>query len=319
VGLVHSSVGGTDSAAWTSEEAQLKIPDLKGQIEWWGKKDATYNAAQAKAAHEKQLAEWETAAKEAKAGGKEAPRKPAAPVLPALDNNRPANLFNGMIAPLIPFEVRGAIWYQGEHNTGSTESALRYRTQLPLLIEDWRTRWGSDFPFAWVQLPNLEKTGDGRPLVREAMLQTLKVKNTGMAVTVDIGDPMDNHPKNKQEVGRRLSLWALGAVYGQKVAATCGPLPDGHTIRSGEVLLSFKHADGGLVAKDGPLKGFVIAGEDKQWVKANARIDGDKVIVSHPDVKAPVAVRYAWAWNPDCNLCNGAGLPASPFRTDDWN
>ncbi|MGB8170676.1 MAG: acetyl esterase, partial [Chthoniobacteraceae bacterium] len=126
------------------------------------------------------------------------------------------------------------------------------------------------------------------------------------------------HPKNKQEVGRRLSLWALGTVYGKKVASISGPLPAGHQVRGSEVVLTFKHTDGGLVAKDGDLTGFVIAGEDKQWKPAQARIDGGKVIVSSAEVKQPVAVRYAWANWPTCNLVNGAGLPASPFRTDDW-
>jgi sialate O-acetylesterase len=186
-------------------------------------------------------------------------------------------------------------------------------------VKEWRARWGREFPFAWVQLPNFNRAGDYWMLVREAMLKSLALPHTGMAIAIDIGDPKDIHPKNKQEVGRRLSLWALGAVYGRKVAATSGPLPAGHEIRGGEVALSFKHADGGLVAKgSGELKSFQIAGADKAWKPAQARIAGDKVIVSSPDIKQPVAVRYAWEPNPDCNLCNGAGLPASPFRTDDW-
>jgi len=149
------------------------------------------------------------------------------------------------------------------------------------------------------------------------MLKTLALKDTGMAITIDIGDEKDIHPKNKQDVGRRLAAWALGTVYGQKVA-TSGPMPAGHQVRGSEVLLSFKHTDGGLVAKGGELKGFVVAGEDKQWKSARARIEGDKVIVSSADVKQPVAARYAWENWPTCNLYNGAGLPASPFRTDDW-
>jgi hypothetical protein len=151
------------------------------------------------------------------------------------------------------------------------------------------------------------------------MLQALKVPKTGMAITMDIGDPADIHPKNKQDVGRRLALWALGTVYGQKVASVSGPLPAGHAVKGGEVVCSFTHADGGLTAKGGDLKGFVIAGADQKWLPANARIVGDTVAVSHPDVKAPVAVRYAWAANPECNLFNGAGLPASPFRTDTFD
>ena len=153
--------------------------------------------------------------------------------------------------------------------------------------------------------------------MREAMLNSLSVKNTGMAVTTDIGDPNDNHPKNKQEVGRRLSLWALGTVYGQSVPATSGPLPKDHKIRKSDVVLSFQHTEGGLVARGGALKGFLIAGADQQWKPASATIEGDTVVVSHSSVTEPVSVRYAWDSNPQGNLYNGAGLPASPFRTDD--
>lgn len=229
----------------------------------------------------------------------------------------PAGLFNGKIAPLIPYAMRGAVWYQGEHNSNPSKSQL-YQFQLPVLVNDWRARWGEEFPFAWVQLPSYERGSEGWPFVREAQLKTLRLPKTGMAITVDIGDPKDLHPKNKQEVGRRLSLWVLGEVYGKKVAATSGPLPAGHELRGSEIVLSFTHADGGLKAKDGRLKGFVIAGEDKQFQPAQATIEGDKIVVASDTVKKPVAVRYAWAANPDCNLCNGAGLPASPFRTDDW-
>ena len=150
------------------------------------------------------------------------------------------------------------------------------------------------------------------------MLKTLALPKTGMGINIDIGEEKNIHPKNKQEVGRRLSLWALGTVYKQKVASTSGPLRAGHKVRGSEVILSFSHADAGLMAKGGELKGFVIAGKDKQWQPAIARIAGEKVIVSNPDVTKPTAVRYAWENFPTCNLYNCAGLPASPFRTDDW-
>ena len=317
VGLINSSVGGTDISTWTSEDAQLKVPELKAYFDSWMKRDEAFDPVAAKAAEAAQLAAWKQDAEKAKAEGKKAPSKPHLIRKPASDPNCPANLFNGMIAPLIPYGVRGVLWYQGEHDTSDDETALRYRAQLPVLIEDWRTRWDEALPFAWVQLPNYGVAGDGRPLVREAMLRSLKVPRTGMVVTIDIGEAGANHPKNKQEVGRRLSLWALGTVYGQKVASISGPLPAGHQMRGSDVVLEFTHTEGGLVAKDGDLKGFTIAGADKQWVKASARIDGGKVIVSSPDVKQPVAVRYSWAGNPDGNLFNGAGLPASPFRTDE--
>ena len=256
--------------------------------------------------------------KKAKAAGKEPPRAPKQPVDPRLDSHHPANLYNAMIAPLIPYAIQGALWYQGESNANDLTAAL-YGLQLETKIADWRKRWGYDFPYAWVQLPNFRASDRNWPLVREGMLKTLKVPKTGMATTMDVGETGDIHPKNKQDVGRRLACWALGTVYGQNVASICGPLPAGHTVKGNEVVCSFTHADGGLVAKGGELKGFVIAGADQVWKPATAKIVGDAVAVSSPEVAAPVAVRYAWAADPACTLFNGAGLPASPFRTDTFD
>ncbi len=234
------------------------------------------------------------------------------------DKGRKSNvggLFNGKIAPLIPYAIRGALWYQGEANSVPAKAPF-YEHQLPLLVNDWRSRWGYDFPFAWAQLPNFGGNGRDWPIVREAMLKTLALPKTGMGINIDIGDEKDIHPKNKQEVGRRLSLWALGTVYGQKVAATSGPLPGDYEIRDSEFVMSFLHSDGGLVAKGGELHGFEIAGADMQWMPAIARIENNKVVVSNAEVQTPLAIRYAWENFPKCNLYNGAGLPASPFRTD---
>jgi len=281
MGLINSSVGGTPIESWVAEDAQKQLP-------------------------------------KAKAAGQKAPRKPTDPLDKAKRKGNVGGLFNGKIAPLIPFAMRGAVWYQGEANSHPGKGLL-YQYQLPLLVSDWRMRWGEEFPFAWVQLPNFTREGDDWQLVREGMLKTLKLPRTGMAITIDIGDPQNIHPQNKQDVGKRLALWALGDVYGRNVIATSGPLPAGHEVRGSGIVLSFKHADAGLKAKEGALKGFVIAGEDKKWMPAQAIIEGDKIIVSSGDVKKPLAVRYAWSGNPDCNLYNGAGLPASPFRTDDWN
>jgi sialate O-acetylesterase len=318
VGMINSSVGGTPIESWISREAQEKSPELKAAYAEQAKGEAAFNEAAAKAKYEADLAKWKEADAKAKAAGKRSPNAPRDPLAVRRTKGGVGGLFNGKIAPLIPYALRGAIWYQGEANSAAAK-AINYQYQLPLLISDWRSRWGSDFPFAWVQLPNFDG-GELRdwPMMREAMLKTLKVKNTGMAIAIDIGEPKDIHPKNKQEVGRRLGLWALGSVYGQKVASISGPLPAGHDIRGSEVVLKFKHTDGGLVAKDGELKGFVIAGDDQQWKPATAKIAGEQVIVSSLEVKKPAAVRYAWANNPECNLTNGAGLPASPFRTDDW-
>jgi sialate O-acetylesterase len=316
VGLINSSVGGTPIESWIAPEAQAASPELKGFFESARNAKKLADPAKAKAKFDADLATWQDAAKKAKTDGKPAPRRPQDPVALAERKGNVGGLFNGKIAPLIPYAIRGALWYQGEANS-VPEKAQFYEAQLKLLVTDWRRLWGHEFPFAWVQLPNFGGPGRDWPLVREAMLRTLALPKTGMAITIDIGEEKDIHPKNKQDVGRRLAAWALGTVYGQKVA-TSGPLPAGHQVRGGEVVLSFKHTDGGLVAKGGELKGFVIAGADKQWKPATARIEGDKVIVRSADVKQPVSARYAWENWPTCNLYNGAGLPASPFRTDDW-
>ena len=228
----------------------------------------------------------------------------------------PGGLFNGKIAPLIPYAIRGVLWYQGEANSVPSKAAY-YQYQLPLLVTDWRQRWGSELPFAWAQLPNFGGPGRDWPVVREAMLKSLKLPKTGMGINIDIGEENDIHPKNKQDVGKRLAMWALATVYQRPNVAASGPLPAGHEFRSREAVVTFKHTDGGLKA-DGELQGFQVAGRDQQWKPASARIDGSKVIVSSADVEQPVAVRYAWSNFPMCNLKNGAGLPASPFRTDDW-
>jgi sialate O-acetylesterase len=317
VGLINSSVGGTPIESWIAGEAQANAPELKNFVAGQARAKGSVDEAKLKADHEQALARWKTLSAKAKKEGKAAPRKPKDPVELLKRKGNVGGLFNGKIAPLIPYALRGAVWYQGEANSHPGKGPF-YQYHLPLLVSDWRARWGEEFPFAWVQLPNFSREGDGWSLVREAMLKTLRLPKAGMAITVDIGDPGNIHPANKQEVGRRLSLWALGTVYGRKVPAIFGPLPAGQEIRGNEIAVAFTHTEGGLVAKDGEVKGFAVAGADKQWKPAQAKIAGDKVIVSSAEVTKPVAVRYAWAANPVCNLYNGAGLPASPFRTDDW-
>jgi hypothetical protein len=225
-------------------------------------------------------------------------------------------LFNGMIAPLVPYALRGMVWYQGESNA-HLDRARFYEAQMRLLVTDWRARWGAELPFVWVQLPNLAKKMPW-PEIREAQLRCLDLPQTGMVITIDAGESRDIHPKDKQTVGHRLAQWAMGAVYHLDVPAVSGPLVVAHEVRGHEVVVRFRHTNGGLAAKDGPLKGFIIAGVDRAWKPAEARIEGETVVVSSPKVAQPVAVRYAWAPDPACNLFNGAGLPASPFRTDDW-
>jgi sialate O-acetylesterase len=322
IGLIVAAVGATPIEGWTSMEKMNGRKELAPVFaEWDAKMRVPFDPVKAQAQYQKQYAAWKTNSAKRVAEGKPAGYAPQKPVPPREDKNYPGNLFNGMIAPIIPYAMRGAIWYQGE-NSGRTGFAQLYEFQLPLLIADWRARWGQgEFPFAWVQLANYRQvTNSPSPVshwavVREGMLKSLTVTNTGMAVAIDIGMADNIHPINKQEVGRRLGLWARANVYGEKIPFS-GPLPTGHKISGDEITISFKHTDGGLVAKDGDLQGFVIAGADKQWHWAHARIVGETVVVSSPEVKSPVAVRYAWADNPKCNLYNGAGLPASPFRTD---
>ncbi|RDC57344.1 9-O-acetylesterase [Pedobacter chinensis] len=235
--------------------------------------------------------------------------------------NRATVLYNAMINPYLQFPIRGAIWYQGESNV---DRAYQYQTLFPNMIKDWRKSWNQpDFPFYFVQLANFMKVED-QPKesswaeLREAQFKTLSLPNTGMAVAIDIGDAEDIHPKNKQEVGRRLALIALAKNYKRKITYT-GPIYQSQVIDDNVIKLNFSSTKGGLKAKDGgELKGFAIAGADQKFYWAKAVIKGNQVIVSCPDVANPVAVRYAWANNPVCNLINGAGLPASPFRTDNW-
>ncbi len=233
----------------------------------------------------------------------------------------PASIFNGMVAPLVPFAVRGILWYQGESNA---YQASEYRRVFPAMIEAWRAAWQSqELPFLYVQLPNYEKRDVTPPNVspwselREAQAATLALPATEMAVTIDIGGE-DIHPRNKPEVALRLVNIALAKVYGQKVPFT-GPRFSDAKFVSGKAQVTFQHTEGGLKTSDGsPLKGFALAGDDHKWHWADAVIEGNEVVVSSAVVPKPVALRYAWAHNPECNLVNGSGLPTSPFRTDNW-
>ena len=243
-------------------------------------------------------------------------------ILTGPDGTRaPSGLFNGMIAPLLPYGLRGVIWYQGEGNSGR---AYQYRKLLPALIRSWRAAWQQDdFPFLVVQLPNYgQRQADPSESewaeLREAQLRTLGVPGTGLAVTIDLGEANNVHPKNKKPVGLRLARWALTEVYGGE-GARSGPLFEGAAVEGAAIHVRFSDVGGGLVAMDGkPLRGFALAGADKKFYWADARIEGKTVVVSSSRVPTPVAVRYAWAANPDCNLGNKEGLPASPFRSDDW-
>lgn len=318
VGLIQSAVGGTIIEAWTRREAFESHPDLKTVVEKADQAHAALGPAMEK--FQQENAGWKKAAEEAKAGGK---KPPTAPVQPhGQGMNTPCGLYNGMIAPLVPFAIQGVIWYQGESNA-RPENNAPYRKLLPLMIQDWRQIWGcGDFSFLIVQLANF-----GTPAaipaesrwaeVREVQQEMLALPKTGMAVAIDIGEPKDIHPKNKAEVGRRLALAAQAVTYGVTNLVYSGPLYDSMAVEENQIRLKFQHVGSGLVARGGaPLKGFAIAGEDHKFVWADAKIDGETIVVSSAQVPKPVAVRYGWDNSPVCNLANKEGLPASPFRTD---
>lgn len=245
------------------------------------------------------------------------PRPPRRPTR-SRDLHDPARLFNGMIAPLVRMPIRGVIWYQGEANAGRPDE---YRELLPLLITDWRRRWNRpDLPFLWVNLANFRPhgpRGDQWAYLREAQTQTLALPATAQALAIDVGDPNDIHPRDKRTVGRRLASAALAVAHGRDVPYQ-GPTYRSMQVRDGRAVVTFDHATGGLVARGPALEGFEIAGGDRQFVPARAEIDGGMVIVWSDRVAEPLAVRYAWKDDPDATLYNRAGLPAVPFRTDNW-
>ncbi|MGB7160208.1 MAG: sialate O-acetylesterase [Tepidisphaeraceae bacterium] len=315
VGLISNAWGGKPVESFMSDEAMRSDRAFQPLLD--RKEQAGKDHPRAMAAYEKKFAEWEkNAAANASARPATKPQEP----LGAADSNLASNIFNGMVNPVVPYAIKGAIWYQGESNAGRAE---QYRALFPAMITDWRKQWGQgDFPFIWVQLANFkERKADPADSdwaeLREAQSMALKLPNTGQAVIIDIGEANDIHPKNKHDVGKRLALAAERIAYGRNDVVHSGPAFASMKVEGNQARLKFQHADG-LTAKDGNLKGFAIAGEDKKFVWADAKIDGDVVIVSAKGVEKPIAVRYAWADNPECNLHNGAGLPASPFRTDDF-
>ena len=318
IGLIHSSWGGTPAEAWTSDAA-LRADRSHEPILWnWQRNLAEYPSA--KLRYDRAIQDWEEQALKAKDAGKQPPPKPSAPQGPGHPWS-PSGLYNAMLAPLTSYAIRGAIWYQGESNA-SPLRAFEYRRLFQAMIEDWRRAWDQPFPFLFVQLANfMERKSDPAESawaeLREAQMRALGLPATGMAVAIDIGEANDIHPRNKQEVGRRLALAARGVAYGEKIESS-GPLYEGMKFEAGRVRVYFGHTGRGLETKGSGLEGFALAGRDRKFVWAEARIEGDTVVVSSPLVSDPVAVRYAWGDNPACNLYNKDGLPASPFRTDDW-
>jgi sialate O-acetylesterase len=330
VGIIHTSWGGTPAQAWTSREVLEADPELKHYVENLDARKKSWDPNKAKEQYEAAVARWEKAAAEAKQQGKPAPRRPGPPQEPGTSQNDAASLYNGMVAPLLPFAVRGAIWYQGESNAGQP---IEYRTLYAQMITDWRKRWGHDLPFYCVQLAPFNAgnpDGENWAYLREAQaIASARVKNAGVAVITDAGDKDDIHPQKKEPAGARLALLALANVYGKKVEFS-GPAYKAIKVDGNKAVLAFDHVDSGLtvgafsmpgaedVGKDGKLVGFTVAGEDKVFHPATAVIEGDTVVVTSDQVSKPVAVRYGWKNFPVCNLFNKAGLPASPFRTDDF-
>ena len=311
VGLIHTSWGGSPAEVWMSGQVLSANAGYK--------KDILDSYTEGFARYESRLKEWEAARAASTDFNQGRPRAPW----------KPTALYNAMIAPLIPYGIKGAIWYQGESNAGR---AFQYRSLFTDMIQNWRDDWGQgDFTFLSVQLAPWDR-GKRRPVeeilaapgdsdwaeLREAqLLATKTLTNSGMAVITDVGEKDDIHPTKKEPVGIRLALAARGITYNEDIVYS-GPIYSGMQTDGNKLILSFDHVGNGLEASGGSLLGFSIAGEDRKFVWANAEIKGDKVIVSHPSVTGPVAARYGWSDYPVVNLFNKEGLPASPFRTDDF-
>ncbi|MCX6955181.1 MAG: sialate O-acetylesterase [Verrucomicrobia bacterium] len=333
VGIVHSSWGGTPVESWMSPATLASRPEFAAIDAQWRQNVAAYPAA--KAAYDAALAAWTKAAATARAeataaGAKTKPKtdgakqysawlqknpRPRAPRGPG-DPWTPTGLFNGMINPLLPYALRGALWYQGESNA---DRAAEYHARFAAMITLWRAHFGQgDFPFYWVNLANYKNGGDATGMnyafLREAQTQTLSLPNTGQALAIDIGNPDDIHPANKQDVGRRLALLAKNRTYAVTVDDT-GPTFASVTREGPALRVRFTHASG-LIAFGKPVQSVEVAGADRVFRPATAKIDRDTLLVVSPEVKEPVAVRYAWKNAPEANLYNGAGLPAVPFRAE---
>jgi len=319
IGVIQSAWGGTPAQAWTSQRTLEMDESLTPYLRRWRAVEEAYPRALVR--HQTALRAWQLEAAAARKDNRqsEIPRQPSAPQGPG-NQHEPAALYNAMIAPLVPYGIRGAIWYQGENNA---ENALgsEYRHLFRAMIEDWRRAWGlGDFPFLFVQLANYGLVSDGAEWeeLRESQLQTLSVRNTGMAVTIDIGNPQDIHPRNKQDVGKRLALAALQMSYGRHDLVYSGPILRQAVQEGSSMRLWFDHVGAGLDLRNGSA-GFEIAGADGIFHPATVEIDGESLVASRAEIAKPVAVRYAWKAAPEVTLFNKEGLPASPFRTDHWD
>ena len=313
VGIVLEAYGASTAESWLPRTTVAADPMLKPLLDKFDARENYYKEHSEGTDADAPPAPETLNARPAKPGS-----KPAKMRDPVQDQHQPTVMFNGMIQPVIPYAIRGFLWYQGESIVGGKAGVELYPHTMETLVKDWRQRWGEgELPFYFVQLAALENVSNN-PAVREAQAQLLKLPKTGMAVTIDIGDPKLVHPKNKEPLGERLTAIALAKTYGRKIEYS-GPVYESMKVRGNAIELKFSHAEG-LMAKGGPLKWLQIAGADQKFVDAEAKIEGNTILVSSPQVSSPVAVRYAWADYPEgCNLYNGAGFPAAPFRTDHWD
>jgi len=323
IGLIHASVGNTQIEAWMNIDTllKLKIPAITTRINSeLAIKERFDQHKEMALQHE--LLKWKQAVQTAQAQGEKPPLRPETLWHPEQSPWMAGNLYQQMIKPLIPYAIRGVIWYQGESNA---KNAKQYQKLFPALIRSWRQAWQADeFPFLYVQLANFlavqtQPIEDASwPFLREAQLMTLSVANTAMVSAIDLGETNTIHPPRKKEVAERLAQAAFGLAYGVDIVYS-GPLYEHMKIEANKIIITFKHSGSGLIAKGDKLNGFAIAGKDKQWLWAQAKIDTDNTVVVQSDkLEAPVAVRYSWANNPIGNLYNKEGLPAFPFRTDNW-
>ena len=309
VGIVLSAYGASTAEAWIPRDAMASDPLLKPMLD---KLDARENYFKAHPGGDDAGAPPSPLTINARPG------RPGPLRDPAQDQHQPTVLFNAMIHPIIPYAIRGAIWYQGESVVGGANGVMLYGHVMDTLVTQWRKLWGEgNFPFYVVQLPGQQNVSNN-PLIREQQAKILSLPNTGMAVVLDTSEAHNVHPHNKEPLGERLTDIALANVYGRKIEYS-GPVFASMKVEGGAVRVKFTHAQG-LMAKGGTLKWFQVAGADQKFVDADAKIEGDAVVVSSPQVPAPVAVRYAWDNYPDtANLYNSAGLQAAPFRTDAWD
>ena len=323
VGLINNAWGGSAAEAWVRRDSLEKDPRFSALMEGWKKRESQLQSEEEKAKYAVALAIWKDKAAAAKAAGKRAPRTPASPDNILKGNQRPGNIFAGVVHPTLGYGMKGVIWYQGESNAGR---AWEYARLFPYMIEQWRAEWGQgDFPFYWVQLADFmaetDEPGESNwAELRESQTKTLSLPNTGEAVIIDLGEANDIHPKNKYDVAARLVRWALAKDYGMDAIEPQSPAYREVQMVDGKAVLKFDHVGGGLRTVDvNDVRGFAICGEDRHWVRADAKItSADSIEVWSEAVSAPVAVRYAWANNPVCNVYSRIGLPLTPFRTDDF-